>query len=80
MTTSFSFGYGGSGEEVDGRCSCEDMRALCGRVASGGSRHTGSERSLLGSDRCDSRIGRMVLWKWHSGGGGGRVLGRTRIR
>ena len=75
MTTSFSFGCGGSGEEVDGRCGCEDMRVLCDRVASGGSRHTGSGCNLLGSDLCGSRIDRMVLWTWHSGGGGGRVLG-----
>ena len=75
MMMSFSFGYGGNGEEVDGRCSCKDMRVLCDRVASRGSRHIGSGRNLLGSDWCGSRISRMVLWRWHSGGGGGRVLG-----
>ena len=75
MTTSFSFGYGGNGEEVGGWCSCEDMRVLCDRVASGGSRHTGSGRNPLGSDQRGNRISRMVLWRWHSRGGGGRVLG-----
>ena len=58
---SFSFGYEGSGEEVDVRCSCEDMRGLCDWVASGGSRRTGSGCSLLGSVRCGSRKGRMIL-------------------
>ena len=49
MTTSFSFGYRGSDEEVDGRCSCEGMRAPCDWVASGGSRRIGSGCNLLGS-------------------------------
>ena len=75
MITSSSFGYGGNGEEVDGMCSFEDMRVLCDRVASEGSRHIGSGRNFPGNDQCGSRTSRMVLWRWHSGGGGGRVLG-----
>jgi hypothetical protein len=75
MTMSFSFGYGRSGEEVGGKCSCEGMRVPCDQVASGGSRRIGSGRSFLGSVQCGSRTGRMVLWRWHSGGGDDRVLG-----
>ena len=42
MMMSFSSGCGGSGEGVDGKCSCEDMRGLCDQVASEGSRRIGS--------------------------------------
>ena len=58
---SFSFGYGESDEEVDGMCSCEDMRVLCDQVANGGNRCIGSGCNLLGSVQCGNRIGRMVL-------------------
>ena len=75
MMMSFSFEYEGSGEEVGGQCSCEGMRGPCGQVASEGSRCIGNECNSLGSVRCDSRIGKMVLQRWHSGGGGGKVLG-----
>ena len=61
MTMSFSFGYEGSGKEVDGKCSCEGMQELCDQVASGGSRRTGSGCSFLGNVQCGSRRDRMVL-------------------
>ena len=47
MMMSFSCGFGGSGEEVDGKCSCEGMRELCDRVASRGSRCTRSAPSVV---------------------------------
>ena len=61
MMMSFSFGYGGSGEGVDGKCSCEGMRGLCDRVASEGSRRIGNGCSFLGSVLCGNRRGRMIL-------------------
>ena len=61
MTTSFSFGYGGNGEEVDGKCSYEGMQALCDQVASGGSKHIGNGYSFLGNVQCGSRRDRMAL-------------------
>ena len=60
MMMSFSFGYEGSDEEVDGKCSCEGMQELCDQVASGGSRCIGSGYSFLGSALYGSRRGRMV--------------------
>ena len=45
----FSFGYEGSSEEVDGKCSYGGMRGPCDRVASGGSRRIGSGCSFLGN-------------------------------
>ena len=61
MMMSFSFGCEGSDEEVDGKCSCEGMQELCDRVASRGSRCTGSGYNLLGSVQCGSRKDRMIL-------------------
>ena len=78
--TSFSFGYGGSGEEVDGKCSCEDMQGLCDQVASEGSRRIDSGCSSLGSVLCGNRRGRMILQMRRSGGGDDRVLEERRIR
>ena len=75
----FSFGYEGSGEGVDGKCSCEGMRGLCDRVASEGSRCIGSGCSSLGNVQCGNRRGRMILSTWRSGGGDDRVLGEKRI-
>ena len=79
MTMSFSFGCEGSDEEVDGRCSYRDRQGPCDWVASGGSRHTCSECSFLGSVLHDSRRCKMILQKWHSEGGDVRVLGEKRI-
>ena len=72
---SFSFGCGRSGEEVDGKCSCEGTRVPYDQVANGGSRRIGSGCNFLGSVQRGSRTSRMVLWRWRSGGGGDRVLG-----
>ena len=58
---SFSFGCEGSDGEVDRKCNCEGMQELYDRVASGGSRHTGSGCSFLGSVQCGSRRDRMAL-------------------
>ena len=80
MTMSFSFGYGGSDEGVDGTCSCEGMRGLCDWVASEGSIRTGSGCSSLGSVLCGNRKDKMILQMWHSGGGDDRVLGGRRTR
>ena len=76
---SFSFGYEGSNEEVDRKCSCRGMREFCDWVASGGSRHIGSGYNFLGSVPHGSRRGRMVLQTWRSEGGDGRVLGGRKI-
>ena len=76
----FSFGYEGSDEEVDGKCSFEGMQGLCDQVASGGSRHIGSGYNFLGNVQCGSRKDRMVLLMGRSGGEGGRVLGGRGIR
>ena len=61
MMMSFSFGYEGSDEEVDGKCSCKGTQGLCDQVASGGNRCTGSGYNFLGSVQCGSRKDRMVL-------------------
>ena len=61
MTMSFSFGYGGSGEGVDGKCSCGGMRGPCDQVASGGSRRIGSGYNFLGSVPYGNRRDRMIL-------------------
>ena len=61
MMMSFSFGYAGSGEEVDGKCSCEGMRGLYDRVASVGSRRIGSGCNFLGNAQYGNRRGKMVL-------------------
>ena len=79
MMMSFSSGYEGSGEEVDGKCSCEGMQGLCDQVASGGSRHIGSGYNFLGNVQCGSRKGKTVLQMWHNEEGDGRVLGGRRI-
>ena len=79
MTMSFSFGCEESGEEVDGTSSCEGMQGLCDQVASGGNRRIGNGCNSLGSVLCGNRRGRTVLQTWHSGGGGGRVLGGRKI-
>ena len=79
MMMSFSFGYEESGGEVDGKCSCEGRRGLCDWVASGGNRRIGSGYSFLGSVLYGNRRDRMVLQRWHSVGGDGRVLGERRI-
>ena len=79
MMMSFSFGYEGSGEGVDEKCSCEGMRGLYDRVASEGSRRIGSGCSFPGSVLCGNRKGRMILQMWRSGGGDGRVLGGRKI-
>ena len=71
----FSFGYEGSGEEVDRKCSCEGMRGLCGQVASEGSRCIGNGCSFLGSALYGNRRGRMVLQTWCNEGGDDRVPG-----
>ena len=75
MMMSFSFGCEGSGEEVDGKCSCEGMQGLCDPVASGGSRCIGNGCNFLGSALYGNRKGRMVLQMWRSGGEDDRVLG-----
>ena len=61
MMMSFSFGYEGSGEEVDGKCSCEGMRGPYDQVASGGSRCIGNGCNFLGSVLYGNRRGRMIL-------------------
>ena len=58
---SFSFGWEGSDEEVDGRCSCVDRQEPCDQVANGGHRHIGSGCSLLGSVLYGSRKDKMIL-------------------
>ena len=78
--TNFPFGCEGSGEEVDGRCSCGGRRELCDQVASRGNRHIGSGYSFLGSALCGNRRGRMSLQMRRSGGGADRVLEERRIR
>ena len=81
MTSSSFFGYKGSNEEGDDRWgrSCKGRQELCGLVANLGSRHIGSGCSSLGSVLCGSKRSRMILQRWRSGEGGGRVLGEKKI-
>ena len=81
MTTSFSFGCEGSDEEVDGRLSgsYRDRQEPCDQIASRGSRCIGSGCDFLGSVLHDNRKCKMILQKWQSKEGDGRVLGEKRI-